>query len=142
MNRILRRALVAGVLLLGGVIGIAGSAVADDIPNRVYELTTFTAPDGRLSELKTRFRNHITRIMMINGMQVVGLWTPTDEARSANRLIVMVSHESQAAASVAWKDVEKEREWKKLVEASATGERLLIKIEKEYLSATDFSPMK
>lgn len=142
MKRIFRSTLVAIVLLFGGTIAVTGSAVADDVPNRVYEWTTFTAADGKLEELKTQFRNHITRMMMINGMQVVGLWTPSDETRSANTLIVMVSHKSRATASVAWKDVESEREWEKLIEAPATGEPLLIKIEKEYLSATDFSPLK
>lgn len=118
---------------------LAPAAVADDIPNRVYELTTFTTPDGKLGELKRQFRNHVTRLMLVNGMQVVGLWTPRDEARSGNTLIVMVSHESLEAASAAWQDVEKDPAWKKLI---LVDEPLLIKTEKTYLSATDFSPMK
>lgn len=137
----MRRSIInLGLAALLSICGfLAPVAVADDIPNRVYELTTFTTPDGKLGELKTQFRNHVTRLMLVNGMQVVGLWTPRDEARSGNTLIVMVSHESLEAASAAWQDVEKEPEWKKLIQVD---EPLVISTEKTYLSATDFSPMK
>lgn len=119
-----------------------GVASADDIPNRVYELTTFTTPDGKLGELKAQFRNHVTRLLLVNGMQVVGLWTPVDETRGSNTLIVMVSHESRKSAKIAWEDVTSDPEWKVLVDPSREGGPLLIKTEKTYLSATDFSPMK
>lgn len=142
MRLALNKFLAVVLFLVCQGVASPGLAMADDIPNRVYELTTFTTPDDRLGELKTQFRDHVTRLMLINGMQVVGLWTPVDEARSANTLIVMVSHESRKSAKVAWEDVTRDPAWKTLVDGSRDGGALLIKTEKTYLSATDFSPMK
>ena len=138
----IRKSLSVTLLVICQAMAFASLAVADDIPNRVYELTTFTTGDDRLGELKSQFRDHVTRLMLVNGMQVVGLWTPVDEARSGNTLIVMVSHESRASAKTAWEDVTRDPAWKKLVDASGEGGPLLIGTQKTDLSATDFSPMK
>ena len=53
----------------------------------VYELRTYTAPDGKLGELNSRFRDHTIRIFNRHGMKSVISMTPQDAPDSANTLI-------------------------------------------------------
>ena len=52
----------------------------------VYELRTYTAPDGKLGELNTRFRDHTMRIFNKHGMKSVLYMTPQDAPDSQNTL--------------------------------------------------------
>ena len=52
-------AFVLGFLTRGAV---PGESVLQAQSGRVYELRTYTAPDGKLGELNARFRNHTMRI--------------------------------------------------------------------------------
>ena len=45
---------------------------------RVFELRTYTAPEGKLNELQARFRNHTTRLCQKHGITNVGYWVPQD----------------------------------------------------------------
>ena len=45
---------------------------------RVYELRTYTAPDGKLEELHARFRNHTMRIFQKHGITNVAYFRPQD----------------------------------------------------------------
>ena len=70
--------------------------------NRVFELRTYTAPDGKLPELQARFRNHTMRIFEKHGMKNVGYWVPQDAPTKDNTLIYIISHESREAAKKSW----------------------------------------
>ena len=50
---------------------------------RVYELRTYTAPDGKLEELHARFRNHTLRIFQKHGMSNVAYFKPQDAPLSS-----------------------------------------------------------
>ena len=53
--------------------GVVSEPVAHAQSPRVYELRTYTAPDGKLEELHARFRNHTLRIFQKHGMSNVGV---------------------------------------------------------------------
>ena len=68
----------------------------------VYELRTYTAPDGKLGDLNARFRNHTLRIFEKHGMKNVLYMTPQDAPDSQNTLIYVLEHQSREAAKKSW----------------------------------------
>src|SRR3954462_16045868 len=83
--------LSAGSLLQSGVAQAQAA-------KHVYELRTYTAPEGKLGELNSRFRDHTIRIFNKHGMKSVLYMTPEDAADSANTLIYVLEHPSREAA--------------------------------------------
>ncbi len=86
--------IVSSVLLLtvGFVLGALspfGSVSAQSAP-RVYELRTYTAPDGKLGELHTRFRDHTLRIFQRLGMTNVIYLSPMDAPLKDNTLVYLL----------------------------------------------------
>ena len=108
--------LSAGSLLQSG---IAHAQAA----RHVYELRTYTAPDGKLGELNSRFRDHTIRIFNKHGMKSVLYMTPQDAPDSANTLIYVLEHPSREAAKKAWADFQADPEWVKVFAASQVNDR-------------------
>ena len=50
---------------------------------KVFELRTYTSPEGKLNDLVARFRNDTLRIFEKHGMENVGYWVPTDAPASS-----------------------------------------------------------
>jgi hypothetical protein len=71
--------LSAGSLLQSGIARAQAS-------KHVYEVRTYTAPDGKLGELHSRFRDHTLRIFNKHGMKSVIYLAPQDAPDSANTL--------------------------------------------------------
>src|SRR5262245_16737606 len=65
---------------------------------KVFELRTYTAAEGKLSNLNARFRDHTIRIFNKHGMKSIGYWSPQDAPDSANTLIYVLEHPSRDAA--------------------------------------------
>ncbi len=71
--------LVAFVFGAGFILG--SSAQGADVlhaqsANRVFELRIYTAPEGKLGNLRARFRDHTMRVFERHGMTNIGYWTP------------------------------------------------------------------
>jgi hypothetical protein len=110
--------------------------------NRVFELRTYTAPEGKLANLHTRFRDHTMRIFERHGMTNVGYWTPQDTTLRENTLVYLLAHPSRAAADQAWRDFSADPEWQRVAEESQRDGRIVSQVVRMYLDPTDFSPMK
>ncbi|MDA0689597.1 MAG: NIPSNAP family protein [Proteobacteria bacterium] len=108
---------------------------------KVFELRTYTATPGNLDNLHARFRNHTTRIFNKHGMEVVGYWTPTDPEKAGDTLIYILEHASQEAADASWQAFIADPEWQQVAEASNANGQILGGIQREYMIATDYSPM-
>ena len=108
----------------------------------VYELRTYTATPGNLANLHARFRDHTTRIFAKHGMEVVAYWTPTDEGKSKDTLIYVLKHANREAADASWSAFIEDPEWTAVAEASNANGPILGGIEREYMVATDYSPMQ
>jgi hypothetical protein len=108
----------------------------------VYELRTYTAPEGKLGELNARFRNHTIRIFNKHGMKSVLYMTPQDAPDSQNTLIYILEHPSREAAKKAWADFQADPEWKKVSEESQVNGRIVSKVVSVFGDPTDYSPMK
>ena len=132
---------VLALVFVGGFV--AGNAVrAQSDAKRVYELRTYTAPDGKLGDLDKRFRDHTMRIFKRHGMENVGYWHPQDAPDSANTLIYIVSHKSREEAKKNWADFGADPEWKKVSAESQVNGRIVSKVVSVFMDATDYSPMK
>ena len=110
--------------------------------NRVFEIRTYTTPEGKLDALKTRFRDHTMAIFEKHGMKNVGYWTPQDAPLSQNTLIYIISHESRDAAKKNWDAFRTDPDWVKAKAASEVNGPLTTKVESVFVDPTDFSPLK
>jgi hypothetical protein len=133
-----------GVFALGVVVGqlVDGGAVAQAQGRKVFELRTYTAPEGRLNDLVGRFRSDTLRIFEKHGMRNVGYWLPADAPASSNTLIYILAHDSRDAATKSWAAFRDDPEWKAVAERTQANGPIVSKVESVFLEATDFSPLK
>ena len=118
------------------------SAVAHAQGKTVFELRTYTAPEGKLDALKARFRDHTITIFKRYGMKSVGYWTPQDAPASQNTFIYVLEHPSREAAKKNWAEFLADPEWKKIPAESQGNGAIVTKVESVFMESTDFSPMK
>jgi len=133
------------VIFLAGLS--AGSLLQSGIAHaqaakHVFELRTYTAPDGKLGDLHTRFRDHSMRIFNKHGMKSVIYLSPQDAPDSANTLIYLLEHPSREAAKKAWADFQADPEWVKVAADSQVNGRIVSKVVSVFADPTDYSPMK
>jgi hypothetical protein len=138
---VLAVAMLASGFALGRVLSPAPAAHAQS-PARVFEIRTYTANEGKLSELHARFRNHTLRIFEKHGMTNVGYWSPEDAPLSQNTLIYILAHESRDAARKNWAAFVQDPDWQKVQKESEANGKLVAKIDAVFMDATDYSPMK
>ena len=109
---------------------------------RVFELRTYTAPEGKLPDLNARFRDHTMRIFKNHGMTSVGYWVPQDAPAKDNTLIYIISHDSRDAAKKNWADFSADPEWKKVSAESQVNGRIVTNVVSVFMDATGYSPIK
>ena len=108
---------------------------------RVFEMRTYIAAEGRLDDLLARFRNHTNYIFVKHGMQLIGYWTPTEGDGAGNTLVYMLAHKSREAAKESWAAFGADPDWKKAAADSQKNGKLVTGIEEQWLKPTDFSPL-
>lgn len=146
MNRIhFLSGLICGGLMtmLGSQLTFERSAVATESAvledNWLYELRTYTAPEGKLDALNARFREHTVKLFEKHGMRNIMYWVPTDKD---NTLIYVIAHKNREAADASWAAFRNDPVWKKVAEETQRDGRIVEKVESVYMHATDYSPMK
>ena len=110
--------------------------------NKVYELRTYTCFEGKLDDLKKRFRDHTIRIFQRHGMESVGYWVPDDPEKSKTTLTYIISHASREQATKNWQDFRNDPEWKKVSSESEANGKIVQKVDFVFLNPTDFSKLK
>jgi hypothetical protein len=123
-------------------LGSAGArhAAADD--SRVFELRTYTAAEGKLEALHTRFREHTIDLFEKHGIGVIGFWSPVGDKAPANTLVYLLAYPSRDAREASWKAFMDDPEWKKVYAESQQDGSLVTRVESIMLAPTDYSPMK
>ena len=144
----------ASVLIIAATSFVAGlfvhavfvpaPAVAAQTANRVFELRTYTAAEGKLDALNARFRDHTLGLFKKHGMTNVGYWMPTDGPTAKNTLVYLIAHKDREAAAASWKAFQGDPEWVKARTASEVNGRLTVQggVVSVFLTPTDYSPMK
>jgi len=139
-----RIVLAAALLTIGFAAGSwnAANVAHAQGTGKVFELRTYTAPDGTLPKLQARFRDHTMRIFNKHGMTSVGYWVPQDPPSKDNTLIYIISHDSREAAKKNWADFQADPEWKKVAAESQVDGPIVSKVVSVFMDATDYSPIK
>ena len=75
-------------------------------------------------------------------MKVVSRWIPKDKEKQDNTLISLLVQESRRAANQSWRNFASDPDRRKVAGASNAGGQILENIEREYMTAMDFSPMQ
>jgi hypothetical protein len=109
---------------------------------RIFELRTYTAPEGKLGELHARFRDHTLRIFKKHGMENIAYFAPQDAPLSQNTMIYLLAHPSREAAEKNWAAFGKDPEWQKVAQETQVNGKIVAKVDRVFLNATDYSPMK
>jgi hypothetical protein len=125
-----------------GRLGAAPAVVSAQSANAVFELRTYTAPEGKLANLHARFRDHTRRIFEKHGMKSIGYWTPADAPNSSNTLVYILQHASRAAAVKSWADFRADPEWVKVSAESQKDGPIVSKVESVFMDSTDYSPIR
>jgi hypothetical protein len=133
-----------GVFTVGFVAGqlADGGSTANAQSPKVFELRTYTAPEGKLPNLLARFRDHTLEIFERHGMHNVGYWVPQDAPASSNTLIYVIAHDSRDAATKSWDAFRNDPEWKKVSAESQVDGPIVSKVESVFMNAADFSPIQ
>ena len=144
MTKLYGGAAIGAAFVLGflarGVVPMEPVAHAQSA--RVFELRTYTAPEGKLADLNARFRNHTMRIFKKHGMENIAYFTPQDAPLSQNTLVYLIAHPSREAAKQDWAAFQKDPEWQKVANESQVNGKIVAKVESLFLDATDYSPLK
>lgn len=109
---------------------------------RVFELRTYTAAEGKLEALHSRFREHTLKLFEKHGMTNLYYWKPADAPLSGSTLVYVISHSSREAAKKSWDAFRADPEWVKVKTESEVNGPLTAKVESVFLEAVDYSPMK
>lgn len=118
---------------------VPGETVAFAQGNRVFELRTYTAGDGKLDLLHARFRDHTLKFFQKHGLTSVLYGKTLDQPLSQNTMLYLLSYPSREAAKKSWDAFRADPGWMKAREESGVGD---VKIASVYFEATDYSPMK
>lgn len=114
-------------------------------PDGVFEIHIYHAVPGKLPALEARFRDTISRLLPKHGIKVVGYWVTddgsADDQTLSKSLIFVVAHPTRENARENWEAIHADTEFQAVVKSEHV-DRLVEKIDKTYMRATDFSPMK
>ena len=137
------------MLMASATIFVAGIAVGTFVDRvhaqstaRVFELRTYTAPEGKLDALNARFRDHTVEIFKKHAMTSVGYFVPQDAPNSQNTLVYILAHPNRDAAKANWAAFQADPDWVKAYRESEANGRLTTKVESVFLNPTDYAPMK
>jgi hypothetical protein len=131
----------AGGFALGGFAQPWGVVHAQP-ETRVFELRTYTSPEGRLGDLQARFRNHTVKLFEKHGITNIGYFVPQDTPTSQNTLIYVLAHKDRASAKQNWAAFQKDPDWRAAFQESQKNGTLTTQVVSVFMDPTDFSQLK
>ena len=78
---------------------------------KVYELRTYTANPGKLSELVRFFKEASDPAFQRHGMKSIGYWIPTDAPAHDDTFVYILEHPSREEATKNWAAFIKDEVW-------------------------------
>jgi hypothetical protein len=123
------------------VLGLAAaSAFAADAAKdtRCYELRIYTAAEGKLDALNTRFREHTCKLFEKHGITNIGYWTPLENPE--RKLYYIIAYPSREAHEKLWSKFMADPVGKAAFAESEKDGKLVLNVESKFMHATDFSP--
>ena len=136
------------ICFAAGVIGALAVVVTShdkdkgDRAVRVFEIRTYYAAEGKMDALNARFRDHTCKLFEKHRMKNIGYWQTIEPKDGKQVLIYILAHDSEVAAKRSWEAFQNDPDWKKVKEESEKDGALVDRIEKVFVKATDYSPIK
>jgi hypothetical protein len=116
--------------------------IKDEAP-RVFELRTYYTNAGKLENLHLRFQDHTMKIFEKHEMtNVVYFNLERDQQGADNTLVYIISHRNEEAAKKNWQAFIGDPEWTSAYQNSITDGNLVESLTSEFMTSTDFSPLK
>ncbi|MBE86514.1 MAG: NIPSNAP family protein [Verrucomicrobiales bacterium] len=138
LNKKNKYIVLLAAFFVSSVFGL--ESVQAEEKSRIFEMRTYYANEGKLEELKARFRDHTVDLFKKHGMINIGYWVPAEN--KDNKLIYILAYSSKEAREKSWKGFLNDPDWKEAFKASIKNGRLVKKIENDFLKGTDFSAIK
>ena len=121
----------------------SGIAAADaEKADRIFEIRTYTAADGKLDDVLARFRDHTCKLFEKHGMTNVAYFVPADEPDSKNTLVYILAHDNREAAKKSWAEFRNDPQWQQVKADSEANGKIVLKTVSVFANPTDFSPTK
>lgn len=116
-------------------------------PPRIFEMRTYTTPEGKIGALDARFRDHTCALFEKHGMTNLGYYHPIDADKGAGEtLIYFLAHADREAATKSWAAFRADPIWvaAKAASEKAAGGSLTVPdgVKSVFMTPTDFSPTK
>lgn len=137
LHRLSSWAMLLSFAITALVVTSTTQQVSAEEDGPVYELRTYTCHPGKLPNLNARFKNHTMKIFEKHGIKNIMYWTPVDKE---DTLIYVISHKSRAAADKSWNAFKDDPDWKKAYKESIADGKIVMKVERQYMTATEYSP--
>jgi len=115
---------------------LVSSLFAED--DRVFEMRTYYANEGKLDALNARFRDHTVALFEKHGMTNIGYFVPVENMENA--LIYFLAYPSRDARKAAWKAFHSDPDWKAAYAESTKDGKLIAKVVSQFMQPTDYSP--
>ena len=116
----------------------APTVEAQESSDRVFEIRTYTAVEGRLDDVVKRFRDGSMALLAEYGAESIGYWIPQDQE---NTLIYILAHPSREEALANWQAFFQDERWQKLRAESEANGPILEGVQRVFADPTDFSPL-
>lgn len=113
--------------------------------DRIFELRTYTAAEGKLPELNKRFRDHTIKLFEKHGMENIAYWNLIEGQEGAeNLLLYIMAHKDEEARGKSFRAFGQDPDWQKAFRASQENGSLTVQggVKSEILVPTDYSPLK
>lgn len=130
--------LLAALTVVSAQAEEKGTAKAD----RLFEMRTYVANDGKFDDLHKRFREHTNKLFVKHGMDLVGYWVPADGAEAENTLVYILAYPDLESREKSWKAFLGDPDWQAVYKASHANGPLVKTVESRYLKPTDYSPIQ
>ncbi|WZO99150.1 NIPSNAP family protein [Isosphaeraceae bacterium EP7] len=134
--------------LLAVMAAYPALAIAADDPKpaegqRVFEMRTYVAHEGKFDALKSRFRDHTLKLFEKHGITNIAYFVPRSKSDGSDKtLIYVLAYPSADAAKASWEAFRADPEWKVAAAASEKDGKLVKEVISVFLDPTDFSPIK
>ncbi len=143
LGRLAIVASLAMAVVLGMTLSAPSHAEDKEKPKeRLFEMRTYIANDGKLDALHARFRDHTNKLFVKHGMQLVGYWVPADEKESKNTLVYILAYPDMESREKSWKAFKDDPEWQKAYNESHKDGVLVKTVISKFMKPTDYSPIK
>lgn len=143
VRRLVIAAGIAGAFALGVFVGLGRGVQAQTPPaHHVLEVRIYTAGEGKMDAVVKRFREPEVRLFDKYNMKAVFYSTIVSQPDRQNQFVYVLQHDSLEAAQANWAKFLADPEFKAGAQASDVGGRAVVKVEKFFVTPTDFSPLQ